>query len=108
MYQKSVNEGEEYLIPDSRLFDFGIYATATKTLGEKWTLNGGVRYDHRRLHGYELIEDGDLRFTDFIRRFNGLTESVGAVCNINEHFNLRLNLARGFRAPNLSELGSNF
>ena len=107
MYQKSVNEGEEYLIPDSRLFDFGIYATATKTLGEKWTLNGGVRYDHRRLHGYELIEDGDLRFTDFIRRFNGLTESVGAVCNINEHFNLRLNLARGFRTPNISELASN-
>ncbi len=107
MYQKSVNEGEEYLIPDSRLFDFGIYATATKTLGEKWTLNGGVRYDHRRLHGYELIEDGDLRFTDFIRRFNGLTGSVGAVCNINEHFNLRLNLARGFRTPNISELASN-
>ena len=107
MYQKSVNEGEEYLIPDSRLFDFGIYATVTKTLGEKWTLNGGVRYDHRRLHGYELIEDGDLRFTDFIRRFNGLTGSVGAVCNINEHFNLRLNLARGFRTPNISELASN-
>ena len=107
MYQKSVNEGEEYLIPDSRLFDFGIYATATKTLGEKWTLNGGVRYDHRRLHGYELIEDGDLRFTDFIRHFNGLTGSVGAVCNINEHFNLRLNLARGFRTPNISELASN-
>lgn len=107
MYQKSVNEGEEYLIPDSRLFDFGIYATATKTLGEKWTLNGGVRYDHRRLHGYELIEDGDLRFTDFIRRFNGLTGSMGAVCNINEHFNLRLNLARGFRTPNISELASN-
>ena len=107
MYQKSVNEGEEYLIPDSRLFDFGIYATATKTLGEKWTLNGGVRYDHRRLHGYELIEDGDLRFTDFIRRFNGLTGSVGAVCNINEHFNLRLNLASGFRTPNISELASN-
>ena len=107
MYQKSVNEGEEYLIPDSRLFDFGIYATATKTLGEKWTLNGGVRYDHRRLHGYELIEDGDLRFTDFIHRFNGLTGSVGAVCNINEHFNLRLNLARGFRTPNISELASN-
>ena len=30
-----------------------------------------------------------------------------AVCNINEHFNLRLNLARGFRTPNMSELASN-
>ena len=107
MYQKSGNKGEEYLIPDYRLFDFGIYATATKSLGDRWTLNGGVRYDHRRMHGDELIEDGDLRFTDFSRHFNGLTGSIGAVCNINEHFNLRLNVARGFRTPNMSELASN-
>ena len=107
MYQKSGNEGEEYLIPDYRLFDFGIYATTTKTIGDSWTLNGGVRYDHRRLHGDELIEDGDMRFTDFSRHFNGLTGSIGAVCNINKHFNVRLNLARGFRTPNMSELSSN-
>ena len=107
MYQKSGNEGEEYLIPDYRLFDFCLYATATKTLGERWTLSGGLRYDHRRLHGDELIEDGDLRFTDFSRHFNGLTGSIGTVCNLNDHFNLRLNLARGFRTPNMSELASN-
>ena len=107
MYQKSGNEGEEYLIPDYRLFDFGLYATATKALGERWTLSGGLRYDYRRLHGDELIEDGDLRFTDFSRHFNGLTGSIGTVCNLNDHFNLRLNLARGFRTPNMSELASN-
>ena len=107
MYQKSGNEGEEYLIPDYRLFDFGFYATATKSLGDNWTLNGGLRYDHRRLHGYELMEDGDVRFANFSRHFNGVTGSIGAVCNINEHFNVRLNLARGFRTPNMSELASN-
>ena len=107
MYQQSGNEGEEYLIPDYRLFDFGLYATATKSLGERWTLSGGVRYDHRRLHGDALEEDGAMRFTDFTRHFNGMTGSVGAVCNINDHFNLRLNLARGFRTPNMSELASN-
>ena len=107
MYQKSGNEGEEYLIPDYRLFDFGVYATATKALGDRWTLNGGVRYDHRRLHGDALQEDGEWRFTDFSRHFNGVTGSVGAVCNLNDHLNLRLNLARGFRTPNMSELASN-
>jgi iron complex outermembrane receptor protein len=107
MYQKSSNEGEEFLIPDYRLFDFGLYATATKALGDRWTLSGGLRYDHRRLHGDELIEDDEQRFTDFSRHFNGLTGSIGAVCNINDHFNLRLNLARGFRTPNMSELASN-
>ena len=107
MYQQSVNKGEEYLIPDSRLFDFGLYATATKALGDRWTFSGGLRYDHRHLHGDELTDEGQLRFIDFSRHFNGLTGSIGAVCNINEHFNLRLNLARGFRTPNMSELASN-
>ena len=107
MYQTSGNLGEEYLIPDYRLFDFGIYATATKNLGKHWLLNGGIRYDHRGLHGDELIEDGNQRFEDFSRHFNGVTGSLGAVCNINQHFNLRMNLARGFRTPNMSELASN-
>ena len=107
MYQNSLNKGEEYLIPDYKLFDFGIYATVSKSLGDKWTLNGGVRYDYRRLHGYGLIEDVELRFNDFCRHFNGLTGSVGAVYNINDQWNLRLNVARGFRTPNMSELASN-
>ena len=107
MYQKSVNDGEEYLIPDSRLFDFGIYTTATKNLGDRWTLSGGLRYDHRRLHGDELMEDDEKRFSDFTRHFNGLTGSVGAVFNVNDHLNLKLNVARGFRTPNMSELASN-
>lgn len=94
------------MIPDYRLFDFGLYATATKSLGDRWTLNGGVRYDHRRLHGDELEEDGELRFTDFTRHFNGLTGSIGAVFNVSDNLNIKLNLARGFRTPNMSELAS--
>ena len=107
MYQKSGNQGEEYLIPDYRLFDFGFYTTATKSLSDRWTLNGGVRYDHRRLHGDELMEDGDIRFHDFSRHFNGVTGSAGVVCNLTDNLNLRLNVARGFRTPNMSELASN-
>ena len=123
MYQKSGNEGEEYLIPDYRLFDFGVYATATKAFGERWTLSGGLRYDHRRLHGDMMPPKlgGDRGLNNdtasdplppnlggsFTRHFNGVTGSIGAVCNINDHFNLRLNLARGFRTPNMSELASN-
>ena len=102
MYQQSRNHGDEYLIPDYRLFDFGLYATVSKTLG-RWTLNGGVRYDHRHVKSNELEDDGVLRFHDFSRNFNGVTGSVGAICNLNDHLNLRMNIARGFRTPNISE-----
>ena len=106
MWQQSQNLGEEFLIPAYRLFDIGVFATVSKTLNQ-WTLNGGLRYDHRSMHGDELEEGGALRFTDFSRHFNGVTGSVGAVWNVNGHFNVRLNVARGFRTPNMSELGSN-
>ena len=106
MWQQSQNLGEEFLIPTYRLFDIGAYATVSKQL-DRWTLNGGLRYDHRHLHGDELMEEGEQRFTDFSRNFNGVTGSVGAVWNVSDHLNLRLNVARGFRAPNMSEMGSN-
>ena len=106
MWQQSLNLGEEYLIPDYRLFDIGLYSTISKTIN-RWTLNGGVRFDHRHLHGDALEEDGAWRFTDFSRNFNGVTGSVGTVWNANDHLNLRLNIARGFRTPNMSELASN-
>ena len=106
MYQQSLNKGEEALIPEYRLFDFGLYATASKQF-DRWTLNGGLRFDHRHLHGDELMEDDEARFVDFRRHFNGVTGSIGAVWNVSDHLNMRLNVARGFRTPNLSELASN-
>ena len=106
MWQQSQNLGEEFLIPAYHLFDFGIYVTASKQLNQL-TLNGGVRMDYRHLHGDALEEDGVIRFKDFSRNFNSVTGSLGAVWNVSDQLNIRLNVARGFRAPNMSELGSN-
>ena len=106
MFQRSLNKGEEFLIPDYRLFDIGAYATASKNW-QKWTLSGGLRFDNRHLHSYALTEEGEERFADFTRNFNALTGSLGTVWHANSHLNIRANVARGFRAPNLSELGSN-
>ena len=92
MWQQSQNLGEESLIPEYKLFDIGAYATVSKSL-ECLTLNGGLRFDNRPLDFHS-------------RNFNGITGSIGAVWNASEHLNLRLNMARGFRAPNMSELGS--
>lgn len=106
MGQKSFNLGEEYLIPDYSLFDAGVYATASKTLG-RWNLSGGLRFDYRYLDAKGLIEDEEERFEDFTRHFKGVTGSVGATCEVAKGLDLKFNLARGFRAPNISELASN-
>jgi len=102
MLQSSQNKGEEYLIPDYRLFDAGVFATASKELGA-WVLSGGLRADVRLLHSLPL----ETRFADFSRTFPGISASIGAVRAIGRDVHLRINLSRGFRAPNLSELASN-
>ena len=102
MLQRSENKGEEYLIPDYGLFDAGLFATASKELGA-WVLTGGLRGDVRLLHSLAL----EGRFTDFSRTFPGFSGSFGAVRSLGDQVHLRVNLAHGFRAPNLSELASN-
>lgn len=106
MYQRSTNKGDEYLIPDYRLFDAGLFGTVSRTF-RKWTLSGGLRADHRHIHSLELYDRGLLKFTDFTRNLTGYTGSAGIIYNITPRMNFRANLSRGFRAPNISELGSN-
>ena len=106
MWQRSQNKGDEALIPAYRLLDAGLFATTSHRWGQ-WNVTGGLRADRRWLHSYAREEEGELRFDDFHRNFGGLSASLGAVCNLTEQIDLRVNLSRGFRAPNMSELGSN-
>ena len=106
MWQRSQNLGEEFLIPAYRLLDVGVFLTAAHDLGPVH-VEGGLRVDRRMLHSYALEDDGEERFADFKRNFNGLSGSLGAVWQATPQLNIRLNVARGFRAPNMSELGSN-
>lgn len=106
MLQHSANKGEEYLIPDYHLHDIGLFLTASRSLGAI-DFNGGLRYDRRWIDSKGFMEDEELRFEPFKRHFNGLTGSIGAVWHVRHGLNLRLNLARGFRAPTLPELAAN-
>ena len=102
MYQRSVNGGEEFLIPNYNIFDWGIFTTASWTSAH-WTVSGGLRFDTRHTHGKALEE----RFEDFTRIFQGMTGSIGATYCLTDQLHLRMNVARGFRCPNISEMASN-
>lgn len=106
MWQQSINKGTEYLEPAYRLFDYGLFATMSREIG-RLNISGGLRFDQRHLHSEALEEEGELRFQDFKRNFNALTGSIGMTYELSSNWNVKLNLSRGFRAPNISELGSN-
>ncbi len=105
MYQNSLNKGTEFLIPDYRLFDIGFYSILKKSW-KKLELNGGLRYDHRGQHGLDLKENTVQLFKSFDANYSGITGSIGISYLINETLYSKLNLSRGFRAPNIAEISA--
>jgi iron complex outermembrane receptor protein len=118
MWQQSKNEGTEFLVPAYQLFDAGIFAIIHKQI-DRLDLSGGVRYDRRHLDSDALYLDANdqettgnaadatERFAAFDQSFNGFSASLGASYQISESVYTKLNVSRGFRAPNIAELGSN-
>lgn len=106
LWQQNVNQGEEFLIPDYRLFDLGAFVTASRQM-ERFQVSGGLRFDNRHIRTESLVEEGEQRFAPLAKDFSGFTGSLGVVYNATDALNLRFNVARGFRAPTVSELSSN-
>jgi iron complex outermembrane receptor protein len=106
MQQNNANKGQEALIPAYDLFDIGGFIYSKKTF-DKLTLSGGVRMDNRTLHSKELIEGSDVKFQQFTKQFTNLSGSAGVSYEASKALTLKLNLARGFRAPSIPELASN-
>ena len=101
MYQRSLNKGDDFLIPAYTLFDIGAFATAGLKI-DNWNISAGLRYDNRNLHSFKL---GDV-FEKISRNFSSLTGSVGATYSVSD-VAIKLNLARGFRTPTVGGLASN-
>ena len=106
MQQGNQNKGVEVLIPEYDLFDIGAFIYTQKTI-DKTTLSGGLRFDNRSLDSKEFIEGSDIKFTGFKKDFSNISGSAGVSYAATQNFVLKLNLARGFRAPSIPELASN-
>ena len=96
MNQVNSNYGEEQLIPNATTNDVGVLATSHVHFN-KADVQLGVRFDNRNI-------DVDSGLNKSFNCFNG---ALGIKTSIANNITARLNLATGFRAPNLSELTSN-
>ena len=118
MSQQNRISGDEFLIPAYDLFDFGGFVITRKTFN-KLTLSGGARFDTRSMKGKSLYldaegaptgqpkDDGQTKFASFDRNFSNVSASAGLSYEASEKVTLKLNVARGFRAPNIAELAAN-
>lgn len=126
LHQTNVNHGEEILIPDARTNDVGLLLTSIFEINDQHQLQGGLRYDNRRIEsdpfekeiehhheeedgheeGHEEEDHETVVIEGIDRSFDNMTFSLGYKANWLESVQLRLNLATGYRAPNLAELTS--
>lgn len=107
MLQDNKNFGEEILIPNAKKVDFGVFATTHLHLKD-WDFQGGLRLDTRKIKTEDARNPQDEDFIPSIDKdYNSFNVALGAKYNFSETFTGRLNLASGFRAPNLAELTSN-
>lgn len=107
MHQTNTNSGEEYLIPDAVTNDFGVFGTANYEWKSN-VLQAGLRFDNRKITTEAqgiAGEEGSFEAID--TSFDSFNASLGYKTNLANDLTLRLNLASGFRAPNLAELTSN-
>ena len=94
-------DATDFPIPNYNLFDVGAFFFAKKSFG-KIDLSGGLRLDNRKVDWNDFMQ-----FTAFDKNYRGLSGSVGLTYNLTERILFKANIARGYRAPNITEIGSN-
>ncbi len=116
-------QATDFPIPDYQLFDAGSFLLL-KWKKNELTVSGGVRYDVRHLSGTDFYSKtdpatgfdrqvgsgdngGTLNFPAFSKLFTGTSLSAGASYQWPGGFTLKANIARGYRAPGITELSAN-
>jgi len=112
----------DFEIPNYHIFDVGGYGVLEKDF-KNLTLSGGLRYDLRSISGqpmylanYFTPEQEEVpagtpgAYTQFLpvsKTYTGLSGSIGATYQLPEHYYVKLNIAKSYRAPAINELTSN-
>jgi iron complex outermembrane receptor protein len=99
MQQENKNKGAEVLIPEYKTNELGLFFFTQKRIAEI-TMSGGARIDKK---GVEFDNTQGHQNKDF----GDIAGSFGMTYEANKEWVFKLNVARGYRAPNMSELGSN-
>ena len=107
MNQENRNFGEEKLIPDAKIDDFGFFGTSQYKFNKN-IIQFGLRYDFRNVTTKAFGENGtEGAFQELDKNYESVNTSLGFKTDVTDKITSRINFATGFRAPNLSELSSN-
>lgn len=120
----NVNKGTEFIIPSYKQFDIGPFIFIKKSM-KKMEVAGGIRYDVRKFNNLALYTKPDAitgfdkpvfgidtvgaknPFYAYQHTFSGASGSIGLSYRFSNQFSGKVNIGRGYRAPNISEISAN-
>jgi iron complex outermembrane receptor protein len=107
MSQENKNLAEEFLIPNAKTNDFGVFGTGIYNWGVN-SLQAGLRFDYRHLISEKKGTVGEEGYFEALdKNYDSFNASLGYKTNFAKDLTFRLNAATGFKAPTLAELSSN-
>ena len=95
LQQSNKNKGVEALIPEYKSVELGLFFYTQKHI-DKFNFSGGARIDKK-----------GIEFNGLQKDYGDIAGSLGMTYEASTDLIFKFNIARGYRAPNLSELGSN-
>jgi iron complex outermembrane receptor protein len=95
LQQNNKNKGVEALIPEYKSVEVGLFFYTQKHI-DKFNFSGGARIDKK-----------GIQFNGLQKDYGDIAGSLGMTYEATNDLIFKLNIARGYRAPNLAELGSN-
>ncbi len=105
---KNLHDRNTILLPNADINSFGLVGLYQTKIGSRWNMQGGLRYDWYHVDTEAVGQANDAAYRPALnRRYHNLSGDISANYRPDEHWTLRLNVARAFRVPNLSELTSN-
>ncbi len=112
--QRNTREGWEFLLPNHRSVDAGVFLYAEYDIQDNLVWSGGARLDYGERHSTafslanysseNVISGYSLRAPEVDRSFFNWSASSGLSYTPSNKWNLKANVARSFRIPNAAEL----
>ena len=94
-----------FLIPNFRNYGAGLFAIERYAVN-RWTIEGGLRYDHRWLRAY-FLDDVSKQTISKTHQWQNGNGSLGVAYQFRPDLSLTGNISTAWRAPNVADLYSN-
>jgi len=84
---------------------YGLYATDTLSLNEKWFVTAAARYNHVNINNSDILRPTGASSLSGNHNFQRLNPSIGVVNKVTDNFSVFTNYSESSRAPTSMELG---